>query len=72
MPEPQPRQATRALGVSVFPPLAHDGLARSRTRPSRFEACEADGSQQLGVAHSDCSRGLVRLWLRHGTLLGAL
>ena len=23
-------------------------------------------------AHSDCSRGLVRLWLRHGTLLSAL
>ena len=29
MPKPQPRQATWALGVSVLPPLAHDGLART-------------------------------------------
>ena len=28
MPEPQPHQATWALGTSVFPPLAHDGHAR--------------------------------------------
>ena len=28
-------------------------------------------SQQWEDGYSDCSRGLVRLWLRHGTLLGA-
>ena len=28
MPEPQPHQATRAVGVSVLPPLAHIGLAQ--------------------------------------------
>ena len=28
-------------------------------------------SQRWEDARSDCSRGLVRLWLRHGTLQGA-
>ena len=31
MPEPQPRHATWALGVSVFSLLAHDGLARLKS-----------------------------------------
>ena len=29
-------------------------------------------SQRWEDAHSDQSRGMVRLWLRYGTLLGAL
>ena len=31
MPEPQPQQAKRAVGASVFPPLAHIGLARLKS-----------------------------------------
>ena len=42
-----------------------------RSTQARFEPCEADVSQQWEDAHSDWSRGLVRLWPRHGTLLSA-
>ena len=37
---------------------------------TRFEPCEADVSQRWDDAHFGCSRGLVRLRLRHDTLHG--
>ena len=37
---------------------------------ARFVPCEADVSQRWADAHSDCSRGLVRLRLRHDALQG--
>ena len=40
MPEPQPHQATCTGGVSVFPPLAHIGLARLTCR-CLLKACRS-------------------------------
>ena len=51
MPEPQPHQATGAVGVSVFPPLAHIGLAQLKWRclwkacRSVAQALEHDGNR---------------------------
>ena len=52
-------------GPNIFPRWAHgeDPSAPSRgiSTHARFEPCEADVSERWGDAHSDRSRGLVRL-----------
>ena len=58
-----------AVVVALEAPEQYSGM------PSRgistLEPCKADVSQRCEDAHTNWSLGLVRLWLRHDTLLGA-
>ena len=41
--------------------------SRGMSTHARFEPCKADVSQRWEDAHSNWTRGLVRVWLRRGT-----
>ena len=69
--------ALRASGAAV--PFELERLSNTRARLEAASSRTPDlsrarpcASQQWEEAHSDRSRGLVRIWLRHGTLLGVL
>ena len=44
--------------------------SRAISTHGRFEPCKAVVGERWEYAHSECTRGLARLWRRHGTLLG--
>ena len=70
---PRPPYQWRRESRRARDPDQHSGTPSIHiSTQDRFEPCEADVSLRWEDARSDCSRGLVRLWLRHGTLLGAL
>ena len=50
--------------------LAPIGLARLKSTRPCTAPCEAVVSERWEYAHSECTRCLARLWLRHGMLLG--
>ena len=69
----QARKHEGDRSITGTQPEQYSGTPSTRiSTHARFESCEADVSQRWAVTHCDCSRGLVRLWLRHDTLLGAL
>ena len=63
----RPRHQRRRGSLRARAPEQHSGTP-SRGTFSRARPCV---SERWKDAHSDCARGLVRLWLRHGTLLVA-
>ena len=61
----------RRLSLRARAPEQHSGTpSRGISTHARFEPWEAVESNRWGDAHSGRPRGLVRLWLWHGTLLG--